>query len=225
MEQNMNVSQALIERKSVRAFLNQPVALEDVRKILEFARKTPSGTNTQPWTVAVVSGETKRKLDAALVQAFREGAPKKLDYNYYPSSLPLAMKQRRLACGLQMYQTLGITRQDQDRRLLQWEQNYSAFGAPVVLYFFINKLVDKGSFMDCGMFLQSVMLMATELGLASCAQAALAEYPDIVREHLGYSDDNLVLCGLALGYEDTTALINSYRTAREEVDVFAKFFA
>jgi len=221
----MNVSQALIERKSVRAFLNQPVALEDVRKILEFARKTPSGTNTQPWTVAVVSGETKQKLDAALVQAFREGAPKKLDYNYYPSSLPLAMKHRRLACGLQMYQTLGITRQDQDKRLLQWEQNYSAFGAPVVLYFFINKLVDKGSFMDCGMFLQSVMLMATELGLASCAQAALAEYPDIVREHLGYSDDNLVLCGLALGYEDTTALINSYRTAREEVDVFAKFFA
>ncbi|MBX9865778.1 MAG: nitroreductase family protein, partial [Burkholderiales bacterium] len=87
----MNVSQALIERKSVRAFLDQPVALEDVRKILDFARKTPSGTNTQPWTVAVVSGETKQKLDAALVQAFREGAPKKLDYNYYPSSLPLAM--------------------------------------------------------------------------------------------------------------------------------------
>lgn len=220
----MYVSQALTTRKSVRAFLDKPVARTDVQKILEYARKTPSGTNTQPWKVAVVSGVAKQKLDAALLHAFRAGVAKNLDYNYYPLRLPLEMKQRRLACGLQMYQTLGITRQDQDKRLDQWAQNYSAFNAPVALYFFTSKLVDKGSFMDCGMFLQSVMLMATELGLSSCAQAALAEYPDIVREQLGYSDENIVLCGLALGYEDSSAVINSYRTVREDVATFTQFF-
>ena len=172
----------------------------------------------------MVSGATKAALDKELVEAFRSGQEKNLDYNYYPAKLPRDMQLRRVACGMQMYQTLGITRQDTDKRLLQWEQNYSAFGAPVVLFFFTNRMLEKGSYLDCGMFLQSVMLMATELGLATCAQAALAEYPAIVKEHLGYSEDDILLCGMALGYEDKTALINSYRTEREELEVFTKFF-
>ena len=220
----MQVSDALMKRKSVRAFLDKPVAFEDIKKILTFARQAPSGTNTQPWKVAVVSGQSKQQLDALLLNAFKSGCAKNLDYNYYPTEFPAEFQKRRLACGLQMFQALNITRTDKERRMEQWALNYSAFGAPAALYFFTDKSVEKGSFMDCGMFLQSVMLMAVELGLASCAQAALAEYPQIVREYLGYTTNDILLCGMALGYEDCDSPINSYRTTREEIEVFSRFF-
>lgn len=220
----MNVSQALAERKSVRAFLDKSVPSADLEKILSFARCAPSGTNTQPWQVAVVSGKTKIELDNELLRAFRNNTPRDMDYKYYPDEFTLQMKHRRLACGLQMYKTLGIERGDTEKRLEQWALNYSAFGAPVVLYIFAPKFIEKGSFMDCGMFIQSIMLMATELGLSTCAQAALAEYPSIVRKKLSYSDELSLLCGIALGYEDKDALINSYKTPREQIDIFTKFF-
>jgi len=218
------VAEALLGRKSVRAFLDKPVKEEDIRTILHYARQAPSGTNTQPWQVAVVTGESKVKLDNILVSAFQSGQPKDLDYNYYPLQMPKEFQKRRLECGMQMFQTLGITRENKERRMEQWAQNYSAFGAPTALYFFTNKLVEKGSFMDCGMFLQSIMLMAVDLGLATCAQAALAEYPHLVKEFLGYPEDSILLCGMAIGYEDTSALVNSYRTTREEVDTFTRFY-
>ena len=220
----MTVKEALHNRKSVRAFLDKNVPQEIIVEILEASRYAPSGTNTQPWQVAVVRGKTKQQLDQKLLDAFRTGTPRNPDYNYYPLEFNADFKRRRIECGLALYKTLGIDRTNKEGRLNQWAKNYEAFGAPVVLYVFANNLIDKGSFIDCGMFIQSVLLMATSLGLASCAQAALAEYPDIVREHLGYSKDNLVLCGIALGYEDTEALVNSYRTTREEVGYFTKFF-
>lgn len=220
----MLVSEALLERKSVRAFLNKPVSEDLIRQILHYARHAPSGTNTQPWEVAVVSGELKALLDSKLLAAFNSGMPKDLDYNYYPLRMPEEMRERKFACGMQMYQTLGITLKDKERRLKQWALNYCAFGAPHALFFFMNNMVEKGSFMDCGMFLQSIMLMATELGLATCPQAALAEYPSIVKEALGYESDNILLCGMALGYEDKSVAINSYRTPREEIDKFTTFF-
>lgn len=220
----MDVAQALIKRKSVRAFLNKSVDNRIIKKILQYARQAPSGTNTQPWIVAVVSGETKKQLDNKLLDLFKGSQPKNMDYNYYPTQLTPDFKRRRLECGTALYHTLGITRDDTKRRMEQWALNYTAFGAPVSLYFFAEKVIEKGSFMDYGMFLQSVMLMATSLGLATCAQAALAEYPQAVKETLGYSDDLILLCGMAVGYEDTTALVNNYRTSREEVDSFATFF-
>lgn len=220
----MNVSQALAERKSVRAFLDKPVPYADLEKILSFARYAPSGTNTQPWQVAIVSGNTKKELDNELLNAFRNNTPRNMDYKYYPDEFTLQMKHRRLACGLQMYKTLGIERGDTEKRLEQWSLNYSAFGAPAIFYIFAPKLIEKGSFMDCGMFIQSIMLMATELGLSTCAQAALAEYPSIVKNKLNYSDELSLLCGIAIGYEDKGALINSYKTPREEVSSFSKFF-
>lgn len=220
----MLVSQALRERKSVRAFLDQPVRTELIRTILEYARYAPSGTNTQPWEVAVVSGQSKLQLDALLLKSFQDNQPKDLDYNYYPLKFPAEFQRRRVACGMQMYNTLGISRQDIPKRMEQWGLNYSAFGAPSVLYFFMDKSVENGSFMDSGMFIQSVMLMAVELGLATCPQAALAEYPNLVRNFLGISEGKLLLCGMAIGYADPEALINSYRTPREEVDRFTKFY-
>ncbi len=220
----MLVSEALKARKSVRAFLDKPVANDKIMAIMEAVRHTPSGTNTQPWQIAVVSGESKRQLDAKLLQAFTSGVEKNMDYKYYPPKLPREMQVRRIDCGMRMYETLQITRQDTEKRLEQWGKNYSAFGAPVVLYFFLPRQVEAGSILDCGMMMQSVMLAATEQGLATCPQAALAEYPDIVREFLGAYDDSILICGMALGYADNTAPINNYLTPREEVNQFAKFF-
>ena len=221
----LNVSESLVARKSVRAFLDKSVDADLIKQILGSARHAPSGTNTQPWQVAVVSGMTKQQLDEKLIAAFRSNIPKELDYKYYPESVTLEMKRRLLECGLQMYQTLAIERGDTGKRLLQWEKNYSAFGAPVVMYIFMPKIIEKGSFLDCGMFIQSISLMATSLGLATCVQAALAEYPNIVREQLQYTNDMLLVCGIALGYEDKAAVVNNYRTPREELDKFVRFFA
>ena len=221
----LSVAEALVTRKSVRAFLDKPVTQEDIEKILAYSSHAPSGTNTQPWNVAVISGQRKLELDALLVKQFRDGIPKQMDYNYYPvGQIPAQLNARRIACGLQMFTTLDIKREDKAKRLAQWEKNYSAFGAPVVLYFFADPTLEKGSFMDYGMFLQSIMLMATAMGLATCAQAALAEQPQVVKSFLNYPSEQILVCGLALGYEDTSDPVNSYRTSREEVATFTKFF-
>ena len=220
----MRVSEALEKRKSTRAFLDKPVAREKIERILNAARHAPSGVNSQPWQVAVVTGKTKQALQEKIETAFRNGEEKRMDYHYYPQNWKEPYKERRKACGLQMYSTLNITREDKQRQLDQWAANYRAFDAPVMLLFFIDPMMDKGSFLDYGTFLQSIMLMALEEGLATCPQAALGEYPQIVRQHLGYDDDLVVIGGMALGYEDTAALVNSYRTPREEIDSFTRFF-
>ena len=220
----MNVCDALVERKSTRAFLDKPVDKALINKILESASHAPSGTNTQPWQVAVLSGDSKKKLEQKLEAEFRSGAKSRMDYQYYPVQWEVPYKDRRKACGLQMYSTLEIKREDKQKQLDQWAKNYRSFDAPVMLLFFIDSIMQTGSYIDYGMFLQSIMLSAVEHGLATCPQAALAEYPDIVRQQLGYDDHHILLCGISLGYEDKGAIINSYRTPREAVDKFTQFF-
>ena len=220
----MNVSEALSSRKSTRAFLPKSVDKATIDRILAAARHAPSGTNTQPWQVAVVTGEKKQQLCQEMETAFRDKVERKMDYAYYPEEWVDPYKSRRKACGLQMYSTLNITREDKQRQLDQWAANYRAFDAPVMLLFFMDGIMETGSFLDYGMFLQSVMLMAVEEGLATCPQAALGEFPAIVKSSLGYPQDSILLCGMSLGYEDTDALVNSYRTPREEVETFTQYF-
>jgi nitroreductase len=220
----MNVSDALRQRKSTRAFLATPVPHEKILAALDAARFAPSGVNAQPWQVAVVSGEKKNELTRALEEEFRNNGLGEMDYHYYPLEWHDPYKKRRVACGAQLYAALGIERHDKTRRLEQWIANYRAFGAPVVLFFFIDKQLQKGSYMDFGMFLQSLMLAAVEEGLATCAQAALGQYPQLVKKALGYDPDTVLLCGMALGYEDTAAPVNNYRTEREVVATFTRFF-
>lgn len=220
----MLVSEALEKRKSTRAYLQQPVERAKIELILRAARHAPSGVNSQPWQVAVVTGGTKLELQRKIETAFRNGEPKHMQYHYYPQQWQEPYKQRRKECGLQMYSTLGITREDKQRQTDQWAANYRAFDAPVMLLFFMDPVMDRGSFIDYGTFLQSIMLAAVEEGLATCPQAALGEYPEIVLESLGYPEDLIVLGGMAMGYEDTEALVNSYRTPREEVSSFTRFF-
>ena len=220
----MNVQKALEKRKSVRAFLDRAVEVEKINAILSSASHSPSGANTQPWQVAVVMGATKHTLQEKVEKAFRQGDKGKADYSYYPDEWVEPYKSRRIKCGLQMYTTLDIKRNDKDKQLNQWAQNYSAFGAPVMLLFFLDKHMQTGSYLDYGMFLQSIMLAAVEQGLATCPQASLADYAGIIKSTLGYAADDILLCGMALGYEDENALVNSYRTPREAVETFTRYF-
>ncbi len=220
----MNVSDALLKRKSVRAFLDKNVEKGKIEYILNHAKHAPSGVNIQPWQVCVVSGDAKKTLDTKMVNAFFENYQDKMDYEYYPLSWYEPYKHRRKETGLLMYETLEITREDKQKQKDQWAKNYSAFGSPVVLYFFINKDLEKGSYLDYGMFLQSIALVAVEQGLCTCVQAALAQYPNIVKEELNIPKDKILLCGIALGYEDKEDAVNSYRTSRIELEEFVKFY-
>lgn len=220
----MNVKQALEKRKSVRAFLDRGVETEKINAILNSASHAPSGANTQPWKVAVVTGNTKQKLQEKIEAAFRRGDKGNADYTYYPVEWIEPYKSRRVDCGLQLYAALNINREDKEKRMKQWIQNYRAFGAPVMLLFFQDKHMQTGSYIDYGMFLQSIMLAAVEQGLASCAQASLADYAEIIKSELGYAQDDILLCGMSLGYEDEAALVNSYRTPRETVKEFTCYF-
>ncbi len=220
----MKVSQALLERKSVRAYLKKPVEQEKIKSILQHAKHAPSGVNMQPWQVCVVSGKTKLNIETKLLEAFNNNHEEPMDYQYYPLTWNEPYKTRRRNTGLLMYKTLRLHRDEKERQHQQWAQNYTAFDAPVVMYFFIDESLEKGSYIDYGMFLQSLVLMATELGLSTCIQAALAQYPSLVKESLGISNDKHLLCGIALGYEDKEALINSYRTSRVKLEEFVEFF-
>ena len=220
----MDVQQALTERKSTRAFLNKPVSKSVIQKILKYARCAPSGVNTQPWNVAVLSGKSKITLQTKIEEAFRAGIKSHSDYQYYPINWTDQFKARRKECGLLMYGTLGIKREEKQKQLNQWAANYRAFDAPIMLLFFADACIEKGSYIDYGMFLQSVMLMAQFLGLSTCPQASLAEYPDIVKTELNYPKNSILICGMALGYEDETAKVNSYRTPRAEVSEFTQYF-
>ncbi len=221
----MNVTEAMHNRKSTRAFLERDVSSSTIEQILQMAAHAPSGTNTQPWQVAVVTGNIRETLTQTLEKTFRDGEKGQLDYQYYPQQWKEPYNGRRRACGLQMYQTLQITREDKQRKLDQWAANYRAFDAPVIFFFFMDGVMETGSFLDYGMFLQSIMLLAQEAGLSTCPQAALAEYPHIVKKILGYPEDSILIGGMALGYEDKQAVINSYRTPREGVDSFTQFFS
>lgn len=220
----MKVSEALKERKSTRAFLKKEVSQTLIQSLLDDAKHAPSGVNMQPWNVCVVSGEKKRTLENKIIDAFEHGHTEVMDYAYYPSTWEEPYKSRRKETGLLMYSTLGISKEDKERQKEQWKLNYRAFDAPVVLFFFIDARLEKGSYLDYGMFLQSVMLSAAEKGLATCPQAALAEYPSIVKKALDIKPNMLLLCGIALGYEDKEALINSYRTPRIALEEFVTFY-
>lgn len=219
----MDIVTLLKDRKSVRSFLDKEVEKSKLDFILEALRYTPSGSNMQPWLVHVVSGNTKKTIDDKTLEAFDNGVEPNMDYPYYPDVIPKLYQNRRKETGIQLYESLNIKRDDKERRVEQWRANYNAFEAPVVLYFFMDRGLTTGSYIDMGMVMQSAVLLAQEVGLASCVMASLAEYPQIVRESLDIDDDKLLICGIALGYEDIEAQVNNYRTPRITCDEFVMF--
>jgi nitroreductase len=216
----MNVLEAMRGRSSIRAFLDKPVPRETIEAILECARFAPSGVNSQPWQVVVLTGNAKQRLSEALANARASGVQESPDYAYYPKDWFEPYKSRRKSCGLALYSAVGIGIADTEKRMRQWLRNYHFFGAPAGLLFFTDRRLATGSFMDTAMFVQNVMLAARGYGLATCPQASLAEYPDIVRSLLGMSPERALVCGMSLGYADASAPVNRYRLEREPVSAF-----
>ena len=220
----MNTFEAIESRKSVRAFTSQEVDRATIEKILNASKCAPSGVNMQPWKVSVLTGQSKESLSDKMEQAFRDGVKQKMDYAYYPKVFEGVYKERRKEMGLLMYTKLGITREDKQRQIDQWALNYRAFNAPVMLIFSIDSSLEQGSYLDYGMFIQTIMIAAVDLGIATCPQAALGEYPDIVRKELGLGDNEEIVCGMSLGYEDKAHDVNSFDTPRVELSDFVSFF-
>jgi nitroreductase len=218
------VDEAMISRRSVRAFLPTPVDEGTIRDILEVAARAPSGTNMQPWKVHVVTGETKARLsEAVLAEAARHEKPAWDEYRYYPEQFFEPYLTRRRTVGFGLYNLLGIQRREVERMRAQHDRNFVFFDAPVGMIFTIDRRLEMGSWIDYGMFLQSIMIAARGRGLHTCAQAAFAPYHRQIRPVLGISEDDIVVCGMALGFEDEAKPENHLRTDREPVDGFATF--
>ena len=211
----MIVSEALVTRKSIRAFRPDPVARQTVESILAFAARAPSGGNLQPWKVHVLLGAAKdelvRRTKSRMAENPRGGTP---EYHIYPSNLTQPYAARRTAVGEQMYATMGIAREDRARRLQQFVRNWEFFGAPVGMIFSIDRQMQEGQWSDLGGFLQSIMLLAREHGLHSCAQEAWAPFHEVIRDYLKVPPEEIIFCGMALGYADETAPINTLVSER-----------
>lgn len=220
----MEITDAILSRFSTRAFLDKPVEKSVIEEILRVASHAPSAVNTQPWHVAVLTGKTKEALSKLILDARAKDEPQRPDYDYYPTEWFEPYKSRRKECGHALYGALGIGIEDKDKRLVQWNRNYTFFGAPTGLLFLIDARLAKGSWMDCAFFIQNVMLTAEQFGLSTCPQASMAEYPDLVRKLLNKPDTMHVMCGMALGYEDKNAVVNQYRTSRVPVSDFTEWF-
>lgn len=217
------VLDAIRGRHSVRRYLPDPVPAATLRAILEAASYTASGSNMQPWRVFVLSGGPLRALGSAMRDAFLAGEAGQRDYAYYPEKFPEPFLARRRACGWGMYSALGIAKGEAARMQAQRAENYGFFGAPAGLVFTVDGRLQAGSWVDYGGFLQSIMVAARGLGLDTCPQASIAEYPGVIRAMLPVDEGHKVLCGMALGFADPAAAVNAFRPARAGVEEFATF--
>ncbi len=216
----MNVDDALKQRVSVRAFKPDPVPEAVLREILDVARYAPSGGNLQPWRVIAVAG-AERDAVSALARANLPGMED--DKPVYPANLWEPYRSRRFKVGEDMYALLGIGRDNKPARLMHLAQNFEFFGAPVGLFFVIDKGMGHGQWAHLGMFMQSVALAALERGVASCMQEAWARMRAPLATHFGLGENEMIYCGMALGYADPNAAVNTLRSDRAPVDEIAVF--
>ncbi|MDP3489928.1 MAG: nitroreductase [Phenylobacterium sp.] len=215
----MNVSQAVAARISVRAFRPDAVSGALVREILEAASRAPSGGNLQPWRVHALAGAPLEALKARVREAPFGETP---EYDVYPANLWEPLRTRRYQCGEDLYATIGIPREDKAARLTQLAKNGELFGAPVGLFFSLDRKVGPPQWSDVGMLMQTVMLLAVERGLATCAQEYWARYPQTLADVLDLPEDHMIFSGMALGYADETAPINTLRTRRDPFEVWGQ---
>jgi len=213
-------------RRSIRAFLPVPVPRTTILEILNVAARAPSGTNTQPWKVTVVTGAAKEALSRELIDTAlnpEADAEHSQEYAYYPEKWIHPYIDRRRKVGYDLYGLLGIAKGDKERMAAQFARNYGFFGAPAGLFFTVDRIMGQGSWLDYGMFLQNVMLAARARGLDTCPQAAFCKYHRIISRRLGIPEGEMIVCGMALGREDTSFVENSLRTEREPAAAFTRF--
>ncbi len=224
------VDHAITTRMSARAFSQRPVPRELVQEILEVARRSPSGTNTQPWKVYVLQGQSRDQLVDKVCQAhdavranpelaslYREA------YDYYPTEWVSPYIDRRRENGWSLYGLLGIGKGDKDKMHAQHQRNYRFFDAPVGLMFTLDRVMGRGSLLDYGMFLQNIMVAARARGLHTCAQAAWNGFATLILPHIGASEKEMLVCGMSLGWADDTDPVNTLVTPRESVESFTQW--
>lgn len=221
------VDSAITSRMSARAFTQQPVSRETLTDILQVASRAPSGTNTQPWKVYVLQGASRDDLVAKVVEvhdAIRANpalaSEYREEYDYYPEKWVSPYIDRRRENGWSLYGLLGIGKADKDRMHEQQQRNFRFFDAPVGLMFTVDKVMGRGSLVDYGMFMQNIMVAARARGLHTCPQAAWNGFAKIVLPHVGAGPDEMLVCGMSLGYADETDKVNTLHTPRQTVAEF-----
>jgi nitroreductase len=222
-----SVDWAIVSRRCVRAFLPTPVPRATIEQLLAVASRAPSGTNTQPWKVCVLTGAAQQRLSQELLAVYNDpalAASHSREYSYYPRQWVSPYLDRRRKLGWDLYGLLGIGREDKDKMHAQHGRNYRFFDAPVGLIFTIDRILERGSWLDLGMFLQNLMLAARGHGLDTCPQAAFIQFHRIIERQLELPADEMVVCGMSLGYADQSQIENRLRTEREPVSQFTRFF-
>jgi nitroreductase len=217
------VRYAITSRRSIRGFLPTPVDPAAIAEVLAIASRAPSGSNIQPWKVHVLTGPALDRVRAALTAAFDAGAPEVREYQYYPRTWREPYLQRRRTVGWALYKLAGVIRGDQVAGDRQRARNFTFFGAPAALVFTIDADMEQGSWLDYGMFLQTVMIAARGFGLDTCPQAAIVSYPGQLRQELGIPESEILVCGMALGVADPAEPTNALVSEREPVAVFSTF--
>ncbi|MGZ8197809.1 MAG: nitroreductase [Burkholderiales bacterium] len=221
-----DVFEAARTRRSIRAYKPDPVPHETLREIVALGRHAPSGSNIQPWHVHVLTGSALLRLGTAIQTAFLNDEPGHTrDYEYYTDPIEEPYLARRRQCGWGLYGTLGIARGEHEKSKAYRARNYNFFGAPAGLVFTIDRTLEIGSWLDYGMFLQTIMLAARARGLHTCAEASIASYPAIVRRELEIGPEFLVICGMAMGYADPAEIVTTFQPPRIGLDDYAVFLS
>ncbi|KMO17006.1 nitroreductase [Methylobacterium platani] len=223
MTERNAVDEAIASRRSVRGYRPDPVPDATIRELIALAGRAPSGSNIQPWKVHVVTGAALGRLTAALSDAHEGEEPEAREYEYYPVNWRDPYLGRRRTLGWQLYGLAGIAKGDREGAKRQMGRNFTFFGAPVGLVFTIDRDMEQGSWLDYGMFLQTLMIAARGRGLDTCPQAAIASYPGVVRRQLGIPESEMVVCGMALGHADPDEPVNGLRADREPVAAYTVF--
>ena len=216
----MQLVDAVHARSSIRAFLPTPVGDDVLRSLLEHASRAPSGGNVQPWRIYVVNGDAMSRLRAYLPD---QPPIETTEYDIYPPKLTEPYRTNRFAVGEQMYATLGIVREDRAGRLRQFAHNGDFFGAPAALFCFVDRQMGPPQWSDLGMFLQTFMLLATDAGLATCAQEFWSVRHGAIQSFVGAPEEEMLFCGMSIGHADPAAPINTLRSERMPLDEWARF--
>ena len=223
----MNVKEAFVSRRSVRRFLPDSVSKEKIENILEGAAFSPSGHNIQPWHVYVVQGQKKLSITQSIIDAIKDGSSKnmKTEFDYYPTEWFEPFVSRRRAVGFELYKLLEIGRDDFEARDKQMQENFHFFGAPVGMFITMDKRLATGTFMDVGMFIQNILVGARGEGLHSCGQVAFTKFHTLIAEQLEFKENEMLVCGVSIGYEDTSAAENALRVEKLQYSDFTTFLS
>jgi nitroreductase len=216
----MKVSEAVLSRRSIREFTSEPIDNEIIKDLLALAARSPSGGNLQPWKIFVINDSTMKRF-LEFQEKWTE--PEVPAYDIYPSKLREPYRTSRFELGEQMYEILGIGREDKDARIAQVMKNFRFFGAPCAFFCFVDRQMGPPQWSDLGMFLQTFMLLAKEAGLDTCAQEAWSMKHDSVSKFVKAEDSDILFCGMAIGYRDENAAVNTLKSERRPLKEWAKF--